>query len=287
MKSNLRFELIFLPLLILVIFFCNLAVSKESKPISNRRLFINLSAKNYKERNIAIEGIAQLGKDSIPQLLRLLEKSNDKNNKLSILSVLKKLKKKAHVAIPEVLIFFADKDPELRFSAIDTIISMAPDKRCVHPLLAALLDNDVRVNYIAATALGMIKSDMQEAVTPLLNSLKNGNAQAAWAISRIGLKSEKIYSSLSLALNDDNYRVREEAVKALGILFGEKSVEALKCKLIDNNVSVRSTAQRTILRINKKYKKAIIKLNNQTGKNNNPSNDSNLFIKTPMPFLKK
>ncbi|MCD6493385.1 MAG: HEAT repeat domain-containing protein [Archaeoglobaceae archaeon] len=111
----------------------------------------------------------------------------------------------------------------------------------ISPLISALKDEDWRIRWGAAYALGEIKDP--RAVEPLIQALKDEDSgvrcAAANALVRIG---EPAVEPLIQALKDDDSNVREKAAWALGWIGDKRAVEPLIQALKDEDSNVRQGA---------------------------------------------
>ena len=149
---------------------------------------------------------------------------------------LKEIGEKDHQLLLSV---FEERQPKLGFHVVAILESLG----VVEPLLEALSDNDVRVRWSAAKALGQIGDP--RAVEPLLEALSDENIgirrSLAEALGHIG--DRRAVEPLLEVLSDENVGIRVSAVKALGHIGDRRAVKHLIEVLSDDDVRVRrSTA---------------------------------------------
>ncbi|MDB9412051.1 HEAT repeat domain-containing protein [Microcystis aeruginosa CS-567/02] len=111
-------------------------------------------------------------------------------------------------------------------AVMEAFVKIGPE-RTVEPLIAALGDENRRVRYEVAWALGNIGSE--RAVEPLITALGDEDEdvryRAAEALGKIGL--ERAVELLITALGDEDRYVRNSAAEALGKIGSERAVEPL------------------------------------------------------------
>ncbi|MHC4872272.1 MAG: HEAT repeat domain-containing protein [Planctomycetota bacterium] len=250
-----------------------------------------LASGDYKKRNAAAGEVAGMGRDVLPYLLPALKPSKDKNLRIGTLLALKKLGADAASAAPEILQLFKERDPDIRFAAVDALVWIqAAPTITLHPLISLLKDEDMRVSYVAATALGRLGEKAVDAVPFLLQSLEAGNAQAAYAVGQIGYKEGNVYEALTGALKAENYLVRAQSIKAVGRLFKVKAIEHIKGRLADNSSYVSKTAEMTLLSIKPELKDDIKEIKEKLKSSSSVDSsdgERSLFIINPLPELKK
>ncbi len=113
----------------------------------------------------------------------------------------------------------------------------------------------------AAYALGKIGSKSEKAIPSLINALKDKNSfvrgSAASALGKIGSKSEKAIPSLINALEDEASDVRHRAADALGNIGSEseKAISALIKALEDRDSNMRRRVASALGEIGSQAKK--------------------------------
>lgn len=280
----------FLPLLIMIF-----SILHYNTAFASERIIYGLVKKlgsvDDRERLSAVEKLASFREKALPFLDKSLEKSNSRLETTGALLCLKKMKGAGKPETLRVLSFLNNKDAEIRFAAVDALVWIDPEpKITVEPLSGCLMDEDMRVRYVAATALGRMGALAESSAPFLLQSLDSGNAQAAWALSRIGLRGDPVYDGLVSALKNENYLVRAQSIKALGVLFPGKSVEIIKASLADSSEYVAKIAENTLLRINPELSVEIEKVKDTARKaesSDRSDAERAIFMVNPLPVLKK
>ncbi len=142
-------------------------------------------------------------------------------------------------------------DPEVRCNVIQALekVIQVKDAR----LIINLLD-DIDVNVIKASikALGVIKS--KRAIEPLLRLLKNKNEE----VRKLSIQSlEQIYASLDSyekiyeVANSKNMIERKEAIKLLGLLEDENSIDYMINSFKSSDNKIRKLAYTSLVQISK------------------------------------
>lgn len=141
-----------------------------------------------------------------------------------------------------------DENYKLRLSCAEALGKIG-DKYAILPLSEILRDDSEHSVYLkesAAFALGMI-GDMK-AVEPLVNILETKKGimdkftflkeRAIEALSRIDVKSDRVFKALSNSLHDASSQVRINAVEALSNLDDERVADVLYSCLSDKSEEV-------------------------------------------------
>lgn len=114
----------------------------------------------------------------------------------------------------------------------------------VELLIAALKDDDFRVQYVAAKVLGEIRDP--RAAAPLMVVLSERSCgrcdSVARALGKIQDKDPRTVDSLIVGLRNTRYEVREQMAEALGSTNDPRVVEPLIAALIDPSPHVRYAA---------------------------------------------
>ncbi len=135
-----------------------------------------------------------------------------------------------------------DDSSDVRRASASALMGLK-DKRSIDYLIKALSDQDSEVKEQVIYALGSIKNT--RTYNALLIALKDENSDVRLAATAtIGeLKNPASLKILTnLALNDNDAKVREKAVLALGLLRNNGTVGSLKKMLKDKNADVRKAA---------------------------------------------
>ena len=163
-------------------------------------------------------------------------------------------------AVEPLIIAINDKDLGVRYNAT-CALGKIKDPRAVKPLITALDDEDTTLQGWTAEALGWQKDARAiEPLKKLLSSSKNQFVRryARAALERItgedfGYKIIELrkmdVKSLILALEDEDYNVREGAAKALGEKKDPRAIEALISAFTDEYSEVGDEASYSLGRI--------------------------------------
>ncbi|HEC35288.1 MAG TPA: NACHT domain-containing protein [Anaerolineae bacterium] len=177
-----------------------------------------------------------------------------------------------------------------------TVLSMDPDKETVRYFVKALTNDEPKMRWRAAEALGRLRQIdeevVEEVVTALRKALHDENAlvraNAATALGELDVPVEAVLSVLSQAMQDDDSLVRAGALEALmgrlgkedllfllerasyegalwrgktaealGILGGREEIDALRPMLNDPNPWVRLKATGALIRLGEETEEAV------------------------------
>jgi HEAT repeat protein len=123
------------------------------------------------------------------------------------------------------------------------------DPAAVEPLIEALRDPFVDVQWLAAKSLGKIGDP--RAVGPLLEAIRSEDkwlrVGAAWGLGK--LRDPRAVEPLILLLKDTKKMVRRNAAWALGTIMDKRAVPALTELLKDADGEVRETAKAALASI--------------------------------------
>lgn len=142
----------------------------------------------------------------------------------------------------------------------------------VQSFISQLSDQDIDKRWQAANGLGLLTlgGDAAKAVLALIRTLKDDDPRvrwnAAWALGRIGKKAVAAVPALIQALKDPNWEVRLRAENALG-RFGEKAIAGIISAVAKGELS-REQTQSIVLEVLRQIKQSGI----QTGVRQNPRN---------------
>jgi HEAT repeat protein len=123
-------------------------------------------------------------------------------------------------AARELITALSDPDPRVRAMVAKTLGRLAP-RKAMDPLLPLLDDEHADVRSAAAKSLGLVwganHAPHRRAVEPLIRTLRDREAEvrAAAAHALGDFKGRKTVGPLRVALDDDDWRVRENAATAL------------------------------------------------------------------------
>jgi HEAT repeat protein len=202
-------------------------------------------AKDPKVRAIADAALVQGGARSLPLLRRLLSRRNEDLH-LATFEIIRRI---GPPAIPLLVDLLRDARVDIRRSAADALIDLAPDTALVQPALRlALRDEDSRVAGDAARALGALNQRASPSVPALVKTLTHEDpyvrVYAAEALASIGPKAAAATSDLARALSDPIPGVRWAASEALASIgpAAESAVPQLIEALNDEFLYVRICA---------------------------------------------
>ncbi|MFW9822344.1 MAG: HEAT repeat domain-containing protein [Candidatus Thorarchaeota archaeon] len=189
-----------------------------------------LTSRSEKVRGKAADALRSIGKETVPVLIKALEKARN-NMKVIIISALGGVGVEANQAIPILANLLSLPEQEQEYNPSFTNIL----KRAIIAFLKDPLGRKAAIRVELARALGKIGSESQDAVV-----------------------------TLGSALNDPKYTVRKEAALSLGKLgtFASSSIPLLVKVLEDRNPDVRWRASEALGMIGVKKDEVIENLNN-------------------------
>lgn len=123
----------------------------------------------------------------------------------------------------------SDPEKEVRAEAMHGLVRIG--KPAVPACITLLQEDDWKVRYRAAEALGLIGDD--GAYTPLIAALDDGKDHVRYMAAKgLGLLGDPhAVAHLTRMQRDENEFVRRIAARSLGMLGGEEAVEALRAAL--------------------------------------------------------
>jgi len=207
-------------------------------------------------RTGAVEALGEFGdKQAVEPLIRALGDEAQEVRK----SAAEALGKIGKPAVEPLIVALGDEDERVRESAAEALGEIG-DERAVEPLIKALRDEDESVREFAVGALGKIGDE--RAVEPLIEALgdKENRKDAAGALDKLGWVPEtdgqraayliagKDWESLVelgggavehlIGALSEGWRVRKDAVEALGNIGDARAVEPLIKALGDRNKEI-------------------------------------------------
>jgi HEAT repeat protein len=153
-------------------------------------------------------------------------------------------------ALPDLVSAFRLDDEDVHLN----VLLILPDagKDAVPELVKGLKDEDVRVRFYSAWALGKIGPEAAEAVPALLAARADSDGdvrrKVVFALGRIHPSAELLVPALVHSLKDDDIDVQGTAVEALAS-YGKAAVPALVKALADPDFQVRRQALLTVAKI--------------------------------------
>jgi HEAT repeat protein/outer membrane protein assembly factor BamB len=175
-----------------------------------------LLADDAKVRAITEAGLVQAARRSLPLLRRFLAPEHEDLHVVTF----ELIQRIGPPAIPLLVDVLRDERPEIRRSAVDELIDLAPHTELVQPALRqALRDEDAVVAGDAARALGALGSKASPSVGALVNTLSHEDPYvriyAAEALASIGPRAARATNVLARALSDPVPGVRWAVCEAL------------------------------------------------------------------------
>jgi HEAT repeat protein len=165
----------------------------------------------------AIRNLSEAGRTALPELVIALSHENP-TVQVGAAAALKGMKRDAAMAAPALTTALADPSSAVRAAAADALAFTAPSLQgCREPLLRSLRDPAPSVCGLAAIALGRLAGADKEVHNALIRSLEEGNAQAAWALGRLGGEghASTVLPALTEALWQESTAVQLAAIRAL------------------------------------------------------------------------
>ncbi|MDQ7780410.1 MAG: HEAT repeat domain-containing protein [Planctomycetota bacterium] len=157
----------------------------------------------------ALGAIRDQAAAAVPALVKCLDDS-DASFRAAVAGALGSVGPKAEAALAPLLKTLGDSKANVRAAAAGALGAIK-SARPVPDLIKAMNDDDDRVKDAAMQALGEIGPPAAEAVPALVEMMRC--SQACDALSKIGSAS---VPALIKAMNDDDYRVKHGAMRALG-----------------------------------------------------------------------
>ncbi len=179
-------------------------------------------------RTAAAEAIANVGPLDLAATDTLVEglASQDTIVRAQTAQALGTIGATAHEAAPALVEAMGDENDRVRAEAVEALgkIGEPASAVAVPGLVQALEDKDDTVSALAAQALGEMGESADQAVLPLVTSLRHLNPQvrlnAAQALGNFGSAAACVRQALEIAAEDDDGGVRREAILALGEIGG-------------------------------------------------------------------
>ena len=179
---------------------------------------------NVQARDRAIDALIQYvknGRNTIPQLIEILDTCNSGKVRLSVCRALGGMHRDAKVAAPALCKALKDATWQQRDAAAQALGDVvADDRQTILTLIDALKsDPDQRVRGESAGALGKLQTGDPKAIAALAAALEDDNenvcARAATALGMIGHKAVVARPALQKAAKSDYFIVSSAAREAL------------------------------------------------------------------------
>ncbi len=201
-----------------------------------------IQALMYKDLDVqwrAAEALGEMGADGTDHLLQALQ-SRNKHVRLGVMEALGEIK--AREAVQPLTNAIHDPDNEVRWEAALALGEIGDD-RAIPSLVEGLKDRDRFVRYGAAVALD--KFQWQPDNDTLHAYLHLGKQEWKEMVA-IG---EAAIEPLSVAMTDQDYEIREKAVRALGAIGSDKAIPLIYRSLSDASDNVRWNAVKAAPRV--------------------------------------
>lgn len=204
-------------------------------------------------RNTAIESLTRLGKRATDYLIEAFDTSNHDVRKF-VIDVIGEIKDAK--CVPLLVDALRDEDENVRASAVEHLGTMG-ESTAVDALTAIIKSGDLWTAYPAAEALGAIGD--KRAVPALIEVLENKTLREP-ALKALGrLSDPSALEHIVRFVDDRSYSVRQEALKALEVMyqngapedriigafqkvFGDRAVEVLLAQATKGKTSAKGPA---------------------------------------------
>ena len=204
--------------------------------------------------DLALDALASLGPEAVPQLVKALEHPSARAH---VAYILGRIGPEAKPALGALVDMLDDEDPNVRRETRFAIASMGPEAKAAVPALIKMLSTGTPEDrYGAVFALGSIGPDAMDAKATLQKMLDHDDEflalTAAWALARIHpecpVSSLKTVPLLAKGLSSPEAKVRLEAAESLRCLgpLAKPAVDALKKALKDDDDEVREMAAQAL-----------------------------------------
>ena len=142
-----------------------------------------------------------------------------------------------------------DANPRVRWQAIEALGMLDKSEKSVDALIAALQDPNHIVRWNAALALG--DAGDERVTMPLLKILedesKDVREMAEWAL--VELSGKLVPSLIEVLTQHQDWWIRREAARILGLIGDERATEPLLQALSDSRERIRENAAKALGRI--------------------------------------
>jgi outer membrane protein assembly factor BamB len=240
---------------------------RQTKLSSNSALMLDwvdrVMASDPKVRAMAEAALVQEAGRSLPLLRRFLNRRNDDLH-VRTFEIIRRI---GPPAIPLLADLLLNRRADIRRSAVDALIDLAPNTESIQPALRrALRDEDSLVARDAARALGALGYRASPSVSALVKALSHDEPHvriyAAEALASIGPKAGSATQVLASVLRDPIPGVRWAAAEALASIgpAAQSAVPLLIEALKDEFLYVRICAAGALGSIGPKAQQATIAL---------------------------
>ena len=185
-------------------------------------LTARLAAANPAVRAEAAWSLGDVGHEARDAVPALVEASTDPavEVRVAAVSAMERIAAFANLAVPALIAALNDSQPEVRYAAAGALGQFSLKAGDIVPaLIAALRDSEPSVVAAAATGLSRMGAG---AVRPLVAALGDGSASvraaAAGALGAIRVRARRALPALIDATIDRDPKVREAAVRAIGLV---------------------------------------------------------------------
>ena len=185
-------------------------------------LTARLAAADPAVRADAAWSLGDVGHEARDAVPALVEASTDPavEVRIAAVSAMERIAAFANLAVPALIAALNDSQPEVRYAAAGALGQFSLKAGDIVPaLIAALRDSESSVVAAAATGLSRMGAG---AVRPLVAALDDGSASvraaAAGALGAIRVRARRALPALIDAAIDRDPKVREAAVRAIGLV---------------------------------------------------------------------
>ncbi len=229
-----------------------------------------LGSKEKPTAKLARRVLAQMGRKTpekvLPGLIEALEKKQEPVAGYAV-NVVSAMKTAAAPALPKLVAFYDDADPETRLDIVDAVTAIDKSGDYAVPVLVKALSADDSLDRKEAL-LGLMKyrdkSDLY--IDHVITATKDEDVQnrllAVGVIRGLGNKAAKATPALIAATQDSDLRVRRGAIRSLGSLKppSREITPALEKCLQDANAGIRVAAAEALGILGNTYPEEVTKI---------------------------
>jgi HEAT repeat protein len=247
------------------------ALGELKDPRAIESLILALNGEDAKVMFGAANALKTIGEPAIEPVIRYLKNEKSRNRGMGGFI----LQEMGFPALDALISLLQDPDPLVRETSAQAIGNMyvgveKKDARAVEPLRKCLKDENERVRYAAASALGRIGAPAIETlIEALQDSDKETRDAAAYALREE--RDSRLVEPLIAAMNEKDITIRSNIVYALGNQEDVRAVEPLISALQDKDYFIRRTAGDALGKL--KDERAILPLINVLNDKDNNNND--------------
>lgn len=249
------------------------ALAKAGGELAIAKLAVCLSSQEWIIRKSAAIAMAEIGKESLPALVETLKTAGE-DARFWAIKAMGRIGDQS--ATPHILPFLADRNQDIQVATLEALGNIS-DNRAIAPLMAllegreghlrphlrdalckigdkclpqlikALSSHDWNARRIAASVLGEIGG---RSIELLMSELRTNNEdQLYWIIDALGALGDKV-ATLDLVgfIRHSKPEIRISAIRALGKISDERSLEPLMNALDEGDEDVIHALVKTIAR---------------------------------------